>query len=389
VLEAGVPDGAYTAVTGDDKKVASAIKNVNKAEAKEAALFRHNVKDDIERIASAFAAIAELPETMPDEVHAKEQCYVELRRSGDWERAKTACDFWTAAFFAPLTQDSKAAVPTTRYVWDAIAGRLPQGRVADFATGLAGEELPHWPLEFPEVFAQGGFDVMLGNPPWSVLQLNEQQFFLSRDPAIARAVGAARKRLIAALYLTNPKLNREYEIAKTCLEKVALFVRLRTSTLFKIKGKLNTYLAFAALFISGKNERGRSGALLPTNIIADTTNASFVKKVLSRKLLVHAFNFYEIRKFFPGTDSRGPFGLFTFAASDKTPLYVFRAQTIDEIKNPVRQLVIDETDVSLMNPLDGCIPGFMTASDLALTRKLGDVPIIVEIEEAALLASSL
>ena len=24
----------------------------------------------------------------------------------------------------------------------------------------------HWPLEFPEVFQEGGFDVVLGNPPW-------------------------------------------------------------------------------------------------------------------------------------------------------------------------------------------------------------------------------
>ena len=80
VLEAGIPDDAYTAVTGDDKKVASAIKKENKAEAKGASLFRHNVKGDIDQIAGAFAAVADLPETTPDEVHAKEARYAELRR---------------------------------------------------------------------------------------------------------------------------------------------------------------------------------------------------------------------------------------------------------------------------------------------------------------------
>ena len=39
-LEAGVPDSAYTAVTGDDRKVASAVKKENKAEEKESSLFR-------------------------------------------------------------------------------------------------------------------------------------------------------------------------------------------------------------------------------------------------------------------------------------------------------------------------------------------------------------
>ena len=90
----------------------------------------------------------------------------------------------------------KAAVPTTRNVWDAIAGRLPQGRVAGLATALAEEQrFFHWPLEFPEVFAQGGFDVMLGNPPWERIKFPEQEFFATRDPEIANApTKAARDR---------------------------------------------------------------------------------------------------------------------------------------------------------------------------------------------------
>jgi hypothetical protein len=202
VLEAGVPDGAYMAVTGDDKKVASAIKNRNKAEAKKAALFRHNVKDDIERIAGAFAAIADLPETTPDEVHAKEVAYEGLRHGADWGKTKWACDLWVTAFFAQLRQDGTSAVPTTRHVWDAIGGRLPQGRIAGHTANLAAAQpFFHWPLEFPEVFAAGGFDVMLGNPPWERIKLQEKEFFATRDSEIANAPNkVARDRLIKALY---------------------------------------------------------------------------------------------------------------------------------------------------------------------------------------------
>ena len=65
VLETGVPDGAYKAVTGDDKKVASAVKKKNKAEAKGSPLFHHNVKDDIDSISNSFGAIADLPKQRP------------------------------------------------------------------------------------------------------------------------------------------------------------------------------------------------------------------------------------------------------------------------------------------------------------------------------------
>jgi hypothetical protein len=50
----------------------------------------------------------------------------------------------------------------------------------------------HWPLEFPDVMAAGGFDVVLGNPPWERIKLQEQEFFASRDPEIAEAPGGAR-----------------------------------------------------------------------------------------------------------------------------------------------------------------------------------------------------
>src|SRR5262245_41451942 len=122
-----------------------------------------------------------LSETTPDEVHAKEAAYAGLRRGDDWERTKWACDLWTAAFFAPLTKEGISAVPTTRHVWEAASGHLPEGRLAGVATELAVRQpFFHWPLEFPEVFAGknpgsepgAGFDVMLGNPPWERIKLS-------------------------------------------------------------------------------------------------------------------------------------------------------------------------------------------------------------------------
>jgi hypothetical protein len=62
----------------------------------------------------------------------------------------------------------------------------------------------HWPLEFSEVFAADGFDVVLG-PPWERIKLQEQEFFAARDPEIAKAPnGAARQRLIDTLPPRNP-----------------------------------------------------------------------------------------------------------------------------------------------------------------------------------------
>ena len=64
-------------------------------------------------------------------------------------------------------------------------------KVADGAGSLAGEQRAlHWPLAFPEVFARDnpGFDVIVGNPPWEEVKVEELAFYArtGRDP---RTVG--------------------------------------------------------------------------------------------------------------------------------------------------------------------------------------------------------
>jgi hypothetical protein len=210
--------------------VANEIRKRNRADAK--ALFRYSIQESINRIAGTFAAIADLPETTPDEVRAKEAAYAELRRGDDWERAKWACDLWTAAFFVPLTKDGGAVVPTTRHVWEAAGGRQPQGLVAGLIGKLAAAQpFFNWPVEFPEVFTGGGFDVMLGNPPWERIKLAEKEFFATRDRDIAEAPNkAARERLIKALSDPDASeekraLAREWAAAKHSAECESKFLR--------------------------------------------------------------------------------------------------------------------------------------------------------------------
>src|SRR5207248_2341380 len=168
-----------------------------------------------------------------------------------WERAKWASDLWTAAFFAPLTNESASAVPTTRHIWEAAGGRLPQGRVAAITSDLgAAQPFFHWPIEFPEVFAAGGFDVMLGNPPWERIKLQEKEFFETRDREIAEAPNkAARERLIKALSAPEARAEKRalagaWEKAKHASECESKFVRESGRYPLTAFGDINTYAIF-------------------------------------------------------------------------------------------------------------------------------------------------
>src|SRR5207344_2803315 len=84
----------------------------------------------------------------------------------------------------------------------------------------------HWPLEFPDVITAGGFDIVLGNPPWERVKLQEQEFFAARSPEIADAPKAAvRKKLIAQLPATSPALWRDWCEALRQSDGQTLFLR--------------------------------------------------------------------------------------------------------------------------------------------------------------------
>jgi hypothetical protein len=72
-------------------------------------------------------------------------------------------DGWCAAFLGEK-QDTSSRAPTYGVLSAISAGKDGDHRYLDELSHRY--RLFHWPLEFREVMARGGFDVIVGNPPW-------------------------------------------------------------------------------------------------------------------------------------------------------------------------------------------------------------------------------
>jgi hypothetical protein len=233
VLKDGIPDAAYKPLTGDDKATASDPRKRNKAEAKDALQHYYDLAG-LESFARAMAELDAMPEDGIADIAAKTRRYRALHDGNEaWSRIKQACDLYCAAFFMPKTPATARLVPTRAHLRDALSGRLHSQVVAHLLTLADEQRFFHWPLEFPEVLQAGGFDVVLGNPPWEVSQFSETEFFQINAPQIADLAGEKRKNAIAVLEENNKPLWNKYIIAKGALESSGHF--------FSFVSKIPTY----------------------------------------------------------------------------------------------------------------------------------------------------
>lgn len=373
MLSGGIPDAAYKALTGDDKGIASDLRKRNKAERDGQGNLGLDGPGGLPPALVAF----------DERLHAASQDTLEdierLRasfeaRGADAERLRLrrAADAWVVAFLMPKRPGVQ--VPTTADI-GRILGRagdavLMQG-VADTA---AETDVLHWPIAFPAIWARGGFDAMLGNPPWERIKLQEQEFFAARAPEIADESNAANRgemiKMLAEYEPGTPErsLHSAFEFAKRTAKASSEFARGGRFPLTG-RGDVNTYALFAEHFARSVNSQGRAGVIVPTGIATDATTAPFFAWLVESHRILSLLSFYETRLVFRQTDDRRSFCLLTIADSNE-PNFSFDARDTFDFNDQRRVFSLTPEQIARINPNTKTAPVFRARRDAELTAKI-------------------
>jgi hypothetical protein len=346
VLEEGVPDEAYKAVEGDDRAAAKHYRTLNRETKKNRPTLPQFKLPD--KVVATLESLSHRDERTPEDVSAKEREYAELSNSPGMQNLENACNAWVAAFFAPLRMPEfrgRDLVPTSNTVWERLSGRQIYGLLdAEIAKAKTANAFFHWPVEFPDVFARGGFDVVLGNPPWDHVELKEKEFFEQRRPEVARAANAsARKKLIASLAYADVTLYEEFRRARHAHDSFARF--LGESERFPLcgRGRINTYAVFAELSRELVAGTGRVGIIVPTGIATDDTNKLFFRELVQDRTLVCLYDFQSSRGLFSEVGhARYKFCLLTLSGGEANPHesadFVFFARDVAHLHDEPRRI---------------------------------------------------
>lgn len=411
-LQLGIPDAAYKPLTGDDKPTAKYYATANKsAKSGEGSFDFTGGKSRLPAarpLATEFTGFRALSEDSLDDITAKARRFAAIRDGQTFHQFEMACDLYTAAYLLPKTGGAPTSrgarmVPTTEDVWQALDNGQVWGPLIGRATVARTARALHWPLEFPDVMAKGGFDVVLGNPPWERIKLQEQEFFAARAPAIANAANkAAREGLIKALAAApegsaERALYAEFQTAKRVAEASSEFARTPAEEEFtnrerKVvlrpvggrfpltgRGDVNTYALFAEHFSRLTGPKGRAGIIVPTGIATDATTAPFFASLVANQRLSQLVDFENSAPIFPGVHRSFKFALLTLGHNEGTARFAFFLTDPAQLAEPERNFTLTPAQIAKLNPNTKTAPVFRSRKDAELTARIYDAaPVLID-----------
>ena len=252
------------------------------------------------------------------------------------------------------------------------------------------ESFLHWEVAFPGVWhrwqdvrPQGGFDAVIGNPPWDRIEQQEVEWFAMRDSEVALAsTGARRKTLIRRRIEEGNELALEYEKVRSNAATFRKLARSYGDYPLLSGGRINLYSLFVERAMGLVKPDGFVGLLTPSGIYADKTASRFFQSVSTTGRVGGLFDFENRKIFFKDVHASFKFCVLVFGGEerrfDETECAFF-LHDLESIKDPERCFPLAPDDFARVNPNTGTAPVFRTRRDADITRRIYERhPVLVD-----------
>ncbi|MGV8119100.1 MAG: Eco57I restriction-modification methylase domain-containing protein [Candidatus Xenobiia bacterium LiM19] len=393
LLKGGIPDEAFTPIEGDDRNYCKALKKKNREERSgQMDLFsaRTEGMTQITDLSHEMADLDAIQDDTMEDIHRKEKEYETLLKSAGFFNSRLLADSRCAAFVWKKLPGSLQAI--TEDVFHTIESRpheIPMELVEAIWKLSEQYRFFHWHIAFPEVFRvpgkgekaenelagwSGGFDVVLGNPPWKRIKLQEQEWFETREPEISKARNLAeRKLMIDRLKKEGAFIYNEYLSQKRLYDGETNYYR--NSCFYPLCGRrdLNTFSLFAELMRILLSEKGNLGAIMPTSIATDDTTKCFFEDLVKSNELESLYDFNNKENLFPEVKGHQQFCLLTLSKRERnrprTPKFSFFLENTNKLDGE-SVFEISYEDICLVNPNTKTTPVFRTKKDADLVKSI-------------------
>ena len=239
------------------------------------------------------------------------------------------------------------------------------------------ENFLNWEVTFPGVWQDwdedrtGGFDAIIGNPPWDIFEFQEVPWFEFRNSDIALIPRKSERiKAIQALETANPSLWNEYNQARNRFDQAVKQIKKKESAYrWNNKGRMDLYKLFAERAIKLLAPSGIAGFLVKTGIATDKGTADFFHSLATTKRVKNLYGFENRKVFFPDIHAGEKPCVFIASRERRfeTTNCAFGLHSIEDLEQADRRLALSAEDFALLNPNTNTAPVFRTTRDAKLT----------------------
>lgn len=253
------------------------------------------------------------------------------------------------------------------------------------------ERFLNWQIMFPGVWTNwagkglnGGFDAVVGNPPWDRFEFEELPWFAARDAAIAtEPLKSKRKVMIEALKANRPELLLEFQTAQARQTAAARIVRTGTTYSELNSGKLNIYKIFVERAASLIKPSGMLGLLTPIGIGTDHNVSDFLRKITASNRLKVFVAFENKRRWlFADVHAEDQPTIFCIGGELRqfpTFKYGVKLHRLPSDPDAPKPVKLTRDTLAKVNPTTSTMPIFRTMNDLSIVAKIyNSCPVLIE-----------
>ena len=380
LMAKGIPDAAWEPIEGDDKKIASGLKKKNKVAAKvEYDLFasRPLPDDEAQAVARAVTELEAASDADADALAKKESRWDGILESPAYRHEKLVADAWCAAFVWPKQAGALAEAAPTNELWRQIRDgqRKPPALTVKTTQDLAEQNhFLHWHLAFPQVFTRGGFDVVLGNPPWDTLSPDRREFF-SRYHGGMRSLSPQEQDAVVEVLLTDAGVAGAWDgYQRSLLELVHFLKESGRFTLYAPgnlgKGDFNVYRSFTELALRELRRGGCAALVLPGGLYGGANASAIRQFMLDECELLHLWGLSNSERGWFADVDMSRFAAFAARRGARTGSFPvqFGLMQPRDLAGPVVRL--DAEHIRKTAPDTYAIPDVRSAADVTVAAKM-------------------
>ena len=249
----------------------------------------------------------------------------------------------------------------------------------------------HWGYHFDQIIARGGFDIILGNPPWEIFQTDEKEFFQRFDNLIQK-----KKLDIKAWTKQFNKFMEDEEMRQAWLDYCSGYPHV--SAYFKnaeqyrnqkslvdgksVARKINLYAVFLEQCINLLSENGECGLVIPSGIYTDLGTKQLREMLFSQTKITGLFCFENKKAIFEGVHKSFKFVVLTFENGNKTLSFParFMRHDVGELNSfPDDDCIHISVDlIKRLSPDSISVMEFKSDLDIFIAEKMSRFPLLGE-----------